>query len=1483
MRFKILPTCIIANVVICISSVAQKTIIPQAHGDPSPNTRAGNGMMFTENRGQVVDQKQHQRPDILFKGSGGGADVYLRKTGVSYVLSNMGEVMHEIDEEIEEAIKEGKITKDAEQNKKQELMQSEAFRLHRIDVEFLNHNTNAETIIGDQVEGYTNYYYAHCPNGITQVNSYNEITVKNIYNNIDVKYYGGKERGLKYDIIVHPHADPSQIKLKWTGAESIDINSEGHLVIKTSVNEFTESIPRVYQNINGEIVDVKTRYILSSGEERGEVIIHFSLSTFNSSFPLVIDPWITYYGGNGVDQGMCIKTDRIGNAIVTGMTISPNFPISTGASQASLKGASDAFVVKMSPAGTRVFATFYGGSADELGTGIISDGTNNIFITGSTSSPDLPQKNPGLAYMQAFAGANDAFIAKFNSAGLLIWSTCIGGSKYEASNDISCDVNNNIVIAGRTNSSTFPTLFAYQSVLLGPAACFVSKFNNNGAMQFSTYYGGPGFSQSQANGITCDAAGSIFFTGYTSYSSFPVLMAFQPTNLAGSGGTSSFLVKLNAIGFPVWSTFFGGNNTTAGYAIAVDNSNNIIIVGTTAATTNLASPGAYQPAFGGGGVTGNDAFIAKFNNNGNRLWSTYLGGVNGDYLLDVAIDFNDNIYAYGEVEDASFGNYPISACAFQKNFGGVEDQFIAKYNPAGNQLCITYLGGSAHDELEGFAMSGGGVGGGGIAIYGNNLFATGGTDGSYPVTPGAFQTAFGGGSQSGGNGDAFIDQLCINICESKNLGLSYSANTTTVCPNNPVNFTSAITSSCDNSGQTLQWTFTGGNPVTSTLPNPTVTYPTPGIYDVKLVITTQCKKDSIVKSSYITVNNCGCTMNATISGTTNLNCTGTNNGSATVSISNGSGGTYSYNWSNGISGTTTAGTISVGGLSANSYTVTITDGSCKSISIFSISQVQSISSVATVNVACNNGSNGSALITISGGSGPYTYSMSNGVSAATNSATYQFNNLMAGTYTVTISQNACVSTTTVTLSQPAPIVVGFKEQLTCNTASVTAHPGNGSSPYSYLWNNAQTTASATGLSYSTSYTITVTDGNGCTVTAIYSAQAPQPIVIKPKAIATTCGLNNGSTNLNSVGDLDGGTPPYNIVWSTGSIGTNNNFLSAGTYTVTVTDAIGCSQTTTAIVASSTSPVSATFTQSPAGTICIGSTINFINTGTPPGTGITYNWLISPITPVNVSGTTTDFSYTFLTAGTYTITHTVNGGGCSIPVTSTVTVNNCSGSPTVTATGNSVCPGTCAVVNSSGTGGSAPYTYAWSTGATTQNINPCPGVTTTYTLTIKDSDGATGMTTAVVTVNPAVNVTVTPTNITCNGSTNGSTLAAPGGGTPGYTYNWSNGAAGSLISGLSAGNYSVTVTDSKGCTAISSAAISSPPAIAGQFTKGTASCSGCGCKEWVMVSATGGTSPYSYSWPDGYGNRYKNQLCPGAYSVNIKDKNGCSVNLNLTAP
>lgn len=277
----------------------------------------------------------------------------------------------------------------------------------------------------------------------------------------------------------------------------------------------------------------------------------------------------------------------------------------------------------------------------------------------------------------------------------------------------------------------------------------------------------------------------------------------------------------------------------------------------------------------------------------------------------------------------------------------------------------------------------------------------------------------------------------------------------------------------------------------------------------------------------------------------------------------------------------------------------------------------------------------------------------------------------------------------------------------------------------------------------------------------------------------------------------------------------------------------------------------------------------------------YTWTNGSST---LNTTSTINTITGLCPGTYTVTAT---SSCNQTKSTAFIITGTScGGITATATSAATCQGStlCPVITASGSGGTSPYTYLWNTGASTQNISPCPASTTIYTVTITDTGGATAITTAVVIVNPIVTITTTSANISCNNGTDGSVSASVGSGTSPYTYSWSApGGSGSMVSGLPAGNYTVTVTDNKGCTITAIVSILSPPPLSGLFTKGTAACAGCSCKEWIMLTSSGGTSPYSYTWTDGYMNRYKNQLCPGAYSINIKDKNGCSVNVNLTAP
>jgi len=1274
----------------------------------APGPLHGNGLCFTPNKGQIVDSKGSLRPDVLYKGGGGGADIYLRKSGISYVYNNAGLIMEQVAETIDRLEKQGKLNAvdpESVRQMKEKLLRNEKMKVHRVDMDFVNANPNVVTSEEEEVGGFQNFYYAHCPKGITNVRQYNKVTCQNIYNNIDVTYYGNKQNGLKYDIIVKPHADPRQIKLSWNGAERITM-VDGKLRIETSVNEFYESIPKVYQNINGTIVDVKTDYTLSQTPE-GNTVVGFSFASYNPEFSLVIDPWVTYYGQafEAYAEGIC--GDRFGNVYVACGAVSATFPTLPGGYTQAYAGSYDGFIIKFDAAGTRLWAMFFGGTNDDTPNAIAVDQAGSVMITGYTKSADLPIQTAAGGYSQAFSTTGSvAYVAEFNTGGALLWSTYYGGSKNDVGNGIATDKSGNVFISGFTSSADFPvqTLaggYSQSYTATTGSNMFVVGFSSTGARLWATLYGGT--ANDQAFSVATDPSGNIFVGGWTQSADFPILTLAGGYSQAFATSDAT-IIKFSPTGVLLWSTIFGSpsGNSSAYGGITSDASGNIIIGGTTSGA-GLPLLNAYQGAFGGGGFLGGDAMVAKFDGNGKWIFSTYFGGIAPDRSIGIVTDASNNIFLCMEAEDAATAD--VDQCSYNPQFNGgspvslyggdgPEDQLIVKFSPLGDKICSTYMGGTGEDDLD--------ICHGGLGITGNQLLFTGASNGGYPVTPGAFQTSYSQPAMYPFG--TVVSSICTNICESKTIGMSFVANKTNVCTNTPLSFTPTVTNTCDTTGYKYLWTFTGGTPSTSTSPLPTVTYSSPGSFDVKMVVTTLCKKDSFTSAAYIKVDPCAFTLaapGATI-------CTG----SCYTIPANASGGTapYTYSWSNGA----TSPTISVCPLSTNSYSVLVTDA--------------------------------------------------NGQQASTGS-------------TIIVSN------------------------MSMNPTSVD--------------NSCSTSGSA--------------------------------------AVAVTNGV-----------------APYTYAWSGGQTGSSIYCPVAGTYSVTVADALGCTATQ-AFTVNGAPTYDASFTQSPNTTICIGSTVNFTSTGTRDPN--LQAWAISKKAPI-VTGSTVDFSYTFLTAGSYSVTHTVSDGICTNVATSTVNVINCS-APTITAIGNTICSGTCASVTSTPSGGTSPYTYLWSNGATTQNINPCPASTATYTVTITDAGAFTATTTVTVTVNPVVNVTATPTNVSCFGGSTGSVLANGSSGTSPYSYSWSGTQTTQTISNLAIGNYTVTITDSKGCTSTSTTAITQPAVIALTASQNTPStCSGNNGVA-VTTAATGGTGTFSYLWSNGSTGLTASPLASGTYTVTATDANGCT--------
>ncbi|MBI2268876.1 MAG: SBBP repeat-containing protein [Bacteroidetes bacterium] len=1104
------------------------------------------------------------------------------------------------------------------------------------------------------------------------------------------------------------------------------------------------------------------------------------------------------------------------------------------------------------------WGTYYGGNNLDSFQDCDVDAQGNVFVVGYTASTNFPTVVLGGAYNQTFSPDMSANIYKFSNNGQLLWVTCYGpvDTDIGVSRNVTVDIFGNIFVVGEFGSygkaTSFP-LFNSGTYFEAPSGVsddctFILKFDNNGNRLWAT---GFACGNSEGRGIVTDLSGNVFVTG-TTWGIIPLLNpgggAYYQNTVGGN--VDGYFAKFTNNGTLLWCTYFGGDNQDVPNELCRDNIGNIFVVGSTrsASAFPLFNPsnGSYFDNTLG---VFESSFVAKFSSvNTNLLWSTYFGGnSSGDILYEVTCDNNNAVYIAGYVRST---NLPVinpgNGAYIDNMLGGASDAYIAKFSPGVHSLFwSTYYGSTGNENY--------------FAVYERMALTTDNCDNVYiggltygtndfPIYNPNCNNYFVGHNTAAGDG--FIVKFNsegVRLWSTLFAGGTDNLNHFSFCQ-------SMVTDNQNNLFAVGEWKY---GVVLNGLANPGG-----GAYydntfnggDDACILKFTPEEPAITSSSTSNTSGCSC------------------NGTATITINCGNS-SYNYTWSNGsrtLNSVSASNTIS--GLCPGTYSVTVI--ACDTLTASVVINGSTGGLIASVNqfdATCNGGNDGYATITASGGSPPYNYVWNNGQTGITATG------LSAGSYSCTITDaSACTSIRFVNISQPTPIAMSYLTKWSCvtNSANVTALVSNGTSPYIYLWSNAQNTQTATNLVQG-NYTITVTDSIGCLKTGTINITQPLPLNLTTSSNNTSCGGNSISVS------VTGGSFPYLYAWSnTSQITSTIQSVSAGTYTVTVTDASGCTKTSTASVGASPGTI-ATFEVFPNDTVCLGSLVNFINTGTMPGVGITYTWTIAP---VNVSGTTTDFSYLFSSAGTYSITHTVAKGGCPSNSTRKVTAINCSG-PVVTTTANSICPSSCATVTSSVAGGTSPYTYNWSNGATIQNINPCPVSTTTYTVTIKDTGGNTSTSIATITVNPAVIVTIQPTNITCSGVANGTAIANPGNGTPAYTFNWSGGVPGSgfQVSGLSAGTYTVTVTDSKGCTASSSATIFSPPPLSGRFSMGTSDCAACGCKEWIMITASGGTSPYSYSWPDGYINRYKNQLCPGTYTINIKDNNGCSINVNLSAP
>ena len=658
---------------------------------------------FLENRGQIVDQFAKPNSEVLYMSQQNELSVQLKSNSFSYELTK------QIQESITSKKTIIKTTSD-----------SVIIKRNRIDIEFVGANPHPLIVPEEEIGTYYNYYtVGTTESGVTNIRSFKKITYKNMYSGIDFVFFVNSGNKIKYDIVLHPGANINDIKIKYKGIEEIVNTNNNELILVTSLGNIIEKIPISFEIENSKKVNVVFKEIENKN------VWGFECESRNINNTLIIDPWVTYFGGNNVEENLDIATDATNNIITVGPTQSTTNIATSGAYQTIFGGARDGYIAKFSANGALQWCTFYGGAGDDYLTGCAVDGSNNIFIAGTTSSTNNIATSGSF---QPNISANlNAFIAKFDSTGLRKWGTYFGGDNGSYCRDICVDYLNNVIVTGFTSSNiNIASLSAFQPNIGGGDDAFLAKFSSSGSRLWATYYGGSnpddGFS------IITDKSGNVILTGRTNSANNIITSGAHQSSLGGI-----FISKFNSQGIRIWGTYYGEPNSTDAYSIKTDKYNNIIVSGLTGSLTEIATAGAYQTSLAGQ----NDCFLVKFDSMGVRLWGTYFGGSNIEIAHSITIDSSDNIFISGSTESA---NGIATNGAFQTNLYGMGDAFVAKFFPSGAIDWSTYFGGGNDDGASGIVIG-----------KNNSVIITGTTmSDSNIATTGAYQTIY------GGNQDAFI-------------------------------------------------------------------------------------------------------------------------------------------------------------------------------------------------------------------------------------------------------------------------------------------------------------------------------------------------------------------------------------------------------------------------------------------------------------------------------------------------------------------------------------------------------------------------------------------------------------------------------------------------------------------------------------------------------------------------------------------------------
>lgn len=679
---------------------------------------------FIENKGQILDQNRNNNKDVLFLFTGKHLTVQLRRNGFSYQIQSL--------QNSPPLKPEKKFMLDPLDLKDTRIL------ISRVDVEFENGTKNFSIETGKRKNAFSNYIVDG--KEFYDIASYEQITYKNIYPNIDIAFKIGieAEQDFKYDLILNPGADLSQVKFLIAGADNISL-VHNKLTIQTALGTITEQIPISYYSDN-PLNNIPVHFQLSGNE------LTFRAS-YNKEKKMIIDPssnliWGTYFGGSQLEYCSAIAHDALDDLYITGHTFSTNNIATLGAFQTTLAGSCDVYLSKFSGNGQLIWSTYMGGINYETSFAIYTDPSGNSYITGNTAST-VGIASPGAHQTIYGGGLDDAIIAKFNTNGQRQWCTYYGGNGHDIGYCISVAPNGDIVWGGHTESTNTGNCIAtpgsYNPVFTFGSDGFVAKFNTSGVRQWGSFYGESGFDETWS--LDCDQDGNVIFTGFTnSLNGIATFPSYQP--FFAGGIYDGFLAKLDPSGANlIWATYIGGSGDDRGDALEVTAAGEIFIGGKTTSVNNMTTAGCYQPVMG----SADDTFLARFTSSGGVVWSTYFGGDQSDYIYDVLLDASNNILFCGQTLST---NSISTGDSFQPAIGmaNTYDAFFAKFKPTGTKILGSYFGNNGEDFGRGITLD-----------NNNRLYLCGESTSTIGITtPGIYQ------QNNGGSQDGFIAKFCLS-------------------------------------------------------------------------------------------------------------------------------------------------------------------------------------------------------------------------------------------------------------------------------------------------------------------------------------------------------------------------------------------------------------------------------------------------------------------------------------------------------------------------------------------------------------------------------------------------------------------------------------------------------------------------------------------------------------------------------------------------